>query len=681
MEIGLAHFEAGRLAEAESVGRQVLMRQPDRAEALYLLALIASRVGKNDTGLRLVSRAIAINPKAEGYFNLLGILCEALGKSGQAIDAYRASLGLKPDFAEAYHNLGNVFQDQGRLEDAIAAYEAAVVYSPIFIPSRYSLANVFLMAGKREEAVATCRAVLRLNPDFVDAYIVLGNAQWEIGRFDEAIAAYREAIRLTPDSAVAYNNLGGALVEKNELDAAVDAFQTALRLKPDYAGAHSNLGNALKDQGLPEKAIQCYRAAVNLSPGSASLHSNLIYALYFRPLFDARGIQAEQARWSERHAAPLRTGIRPHGNERTPSRRLKVGYVSPDFSTHPVFFFILPLLEAHDRREVEVFCYSCTPRPDAGTTCIRSATDVWREVLLLDDARLAEVIREDGIDILVDLAMHSANNRLPAFGCKPAPIQVSWLAYPGSTGLAEIDYHFTDAWMDPPGSEAAGSERAVRLSDSWCCYRPVADFPDVTPLPALQAGHVTFGSFQNVGKVNETVLRCWARVLTMVPGARLSMACPEGTSRERVRGIFAGCGVAAERVSFAARRPLAAHLRDYGQIDIGLDPFPCNGMTTTCHALWMGVPVVTLTGQAPIARAGLSLLSVIGLEELAADSEDSYVGIAAGLAKDLPRLASLRGSLRERMRASPLMDAPRFARNVEHAYRAMWRKWCEALQP
>jgi len=339
--------------------------------------------------------------------------------------------------------------------------------------------------------------------------------------------------------------------------------------------------------------------------------------------------------------------------------------------------FLLPLLERHDREQFEILCYSGVVWPDNVTERFRALAGGWRTTLGISDARLAEMIREDGVDILVDLALHTAGNRLPVFALQPAPVQVSWLGYPGGAGLPGIGYRLTDAYMDPPGKSPAGSvEEPVRLPGCWCCYQPVGNAPEITALPAFSAGGVTFGSLNNFAKVHEGVLALWARVLEAAPGSRLLMFCPEGRARERVRAFFAARRIAKERVELAPHLPRLEYLKLYHRIDIGLDPFPCNGMTTTCDALWMGVPVLTLPGDTPISRAGLSILTSVGLEELAASSEEDYVRIAADLVTDLPRLADLRATLRHRMLASPLMDAPRFARNVEAAYRSMWQRWC-----
>ena len=356
---------------------------------------------------------------------------------------------------------------------------------------------------------------------------------------------------------------------------------------------------------------------------------------------------------------------------------MKVGYVSPDLFSHPVALFLLPLLQAHDPAQVEAFCYSSVQRPDAVTAELRSVAHMWRDVSRWSDADFAEAIRRDGIDILVDLSMHSAGNRLLAFAAKPAPIQISWLAYPGSTGLETIDYCLTDSHITPPCETPFPShERPIRLHDAWCCYQPFDQRAEAGDLPAWRNGFPTFGSLNKLSKIHDGVLRCWSRLLLAAEGSRLLMHAPEGQSRDRIRGIFAESGVRGDRLAFFNYAPQAEYVRLFRRMDLALDPFPCNGMTTTCDALWMGVPVVTLSGTTPVSRAGRSLLTTVGLTEFIAESEADYVRCAAECVGDLPRLAALRDTLRERMKASPLMDAPRFARNVEAAFRRVWREWC-----
>jgi len=628
-ELALQRHQAGRLAEAEALYRQILAADPNHPGALHLLGLIVHQAGRHDLAVDLIRQSLALKPNNHAAHCNLGVACHAIGRLDEAIAAYRRALELKPDFLEAQINLGAAFSDQGQLDQAVAGY----------------------------------RLALQISPNSPAAHNNLGNALSGLRQFDEAIAAYRRALELEPGSAEALNNLGAALRNRGEVGEAMAAYRQALQIKPD----------------------------------DPSAHSNLIFSLHLRP--DAEAICEEHRLWNRRFGDSLkpvlqaetndpavdgRTGNHgshgvglPYGNDRAVGRRLRVGYVSPDFRDQPVGRFVLPVIERHDRERFEILCYFGAAGSDWMTERIRALAGGWRSTVGVSDTHMAEMIREDEVDILVDLSLHTAGNRLPVFARRPAPVQVTWLGYPGSAGLPAIDYRLTDARMDPLGERPVWSaEEPVRLPDCWCCYQPVDDSPEINALPALSAQGVTFGSLNNFAKVNEGALALWARVLEAVKGARLLMFCPEGRARERVRGLFVELGIAGERVEFVGFAPRWEYLSLYHRIDLALDPFPCNGMTTTCDALWMGVPVLTLPGAMPVSRAGLSLLSSVGLEALAASSEEDYVRIAAELATDLPRLADLRATLRARMLASPLMDAPRFARNIEAAYRKMWQHWC-----
>jgi predicted O-linked N-acetylglucosamine transferase (SPINDLY family) len=361
---------------------------------------------------------------------------------------------------------------------------------------------------------------------------------------------------------------------------------------------------------------------------------------------------------------------------------LRIGYVSADFRIHVASFFTAPLLSQHDHRQFEIFCYANVAHPDELTDRLRSCADGWRSIVALSDQQVADLVRSDQIDILVDLAMHTAGNRLLVFARKPAPVQVTWLAYPGTTGLSAIDYRLTDPYFDPPRLfDDCYSEESFRLPDTFWCYSPLAETPPVNALPALQNGSITFGCLNHFCKINDGVLALWAQVLQAVPQSRLLLLTPRGQARERVLAKLAPAGIAASRLEFADRQPRREYLQQYQRIDLALDPFPCNGGTTTLDAFWMGVPTVTLVGKTVVGRAGWSQLCNLGLQELAAQTPEQYVARAAQLAGDLPRLQELRATLRQRMQQSPLMDAPRFARGVEQAYREMWRRWCHGRQP
>jgi len=533
-------------------------------------------------------------------------------------------------------------------------------------------------AGRLAEAQAALREVLNRHPDHPAAVHLLGIVAGRLGQTAESVQLLRRAVRLQPHSAQAHNNLAFALRLSNSADEAITEFNRAIQIRPDFAEAHSNLGNALIDVGQFDQAITSHRQAVRLNPDDAKEHSNLVFLLHYHPAYDARMIHEELRRWNQRHAEPLKKLIQPHANNRDPDRRLRVGYVSPDFREHPVGQNLLPLLREHDRRQMEIFCYSNVLRPDARTDQLRGYADVWRSIVGLPDSQVVSQIRQDGIDILVDLALHSANNRLLVFAHKPAPVQVTYLGYCGSTGMDAMDYRLSDPYLDLSDSDLTiYSEQTIRLPETYWCYGVAGPTPDPSPPPAVAAGYVTFGCLNNIVKVSPPALDLWAEILQAVPRSRLFVHCRPGTRLDAMRERFAGKGISPDRLEFPNWQPWLEYVQTYGRIDIALDPFPWGGGITTCDALWMGVPVVSLAGPTAVGRGGASILANVGVPELVARTPEQYVRIAAALAGDLPRLAELRRTLRARMQASPLMDAPRFARNFEAAYRQMWRNWCE----
>jgi predicted O-linked N-acetylglucosamine transferase (SPINDLY family) len=569
----------------------------------------------------------------------------------------------------------------GRFPEAERLYRQVLARQPDHTDAMHNLGVLAHQVGRNDVAVDLIRRTLALNPNLAEAHNNLGSVLRDTGQLDGAIAAFRQAVALNPNLAEAHNNLGIVLKDKGQLDEAIAACRRAIALRPNYAEAHSNLGIALKDQGQLDEAIAAYRRAIALNPNLTHAHSNLIFALPYHPAYDAKAIAEEQRRWNDRHAEPLRKFIQPHSNDRNPDRRLRIGYVSPDFQDHPVGRNLLPLFRHHDRRQFEITCYAHVRCPDAITGEFQRNADRWRNVVVLSDEQVAKQIREDGIDILVDLALHTTNNRLLVFARKPAPVQATFAGYPGSTGLSAIDYRLSDPYLDPPDmDESVYSEKTIRLPDSFWCYDPLEgrEIP-VNSLPARETGAFTFGCLNKFFKLNESVLALWARVLREVENSRLLLLAPPGSHRRRTLDRLAQEGIASDRVEFAPRQPHQEYLKLYHRIDLGLDSFPYNGHTTSLDSFWMGVPVVTLVGQTAGSRAGWSQLSNLGLTELAGHTAEQFVRIAAALAKDLPRLQDLRCTLRRRMEQSPLTDAPNFARGVEAAYRRMWRDWSEAM--
>jgi protein O-GlcNAc transferase len=645
---GLQHHQAGRLAEAETCYRRVLAAHPNHAT-----------VHSN-----------------------LGVALYDQGRLAEAVAAYRQAICINPDYAPAHFNLGNALREQGKLVEAVAAYRAAIGINPDFAEAHSNLGNVLRDQGKLTEAVASCCQAIRIKPDLADAHSNLGNALRDQGELAKAVASYRQAIRVNPDLADAHSNLGNVLRDQDKLAEAVASYRQAIRVNPDLADAHSNLGVALDDQGRHDEAVAAYRQAIDIKPDHAEAHSNLLFSLNYDDKSTAAHLFAAHREWGERNCRQI---SRPtaYANIREVGRRLKIGYVSPNFHRHSVACFVEPLLMGTDRQAVEVFCYAEVKRPDAVTGDLLRLADHWLVTVGLSDDELAERIRADGIDILVDLAGHTTNNRLRVFARKPAPVQVTWLGYPNTTGLEAIDYRLVDAVTDPVGeADAWASETLVRLEDGFLCYGALKDVPEPTAPPCLKTGTVTFGSFNNPAKVSAATLDVWAMLLSRLPQARLLLKgkpFADAATRALFLARLGERGLAADRVELVAWLSDAnTHLALYHRVDIALDPFPYNGTTTTCEALWMGIPVVTLRGDRHAGRVGASLLSQIGLTDLIANSVEEYVEIAVALARNPGRLSDLRRVLRPRVAASPLCDGPAFARKMESAFRMMWQHWCES---
>jgi predicted O-linked N-acetylglucosamine transferase (SPINDLY family) len=709
--LGLEYYNAGNLAQAEQIYRQVLAAEPNEIDALHLVGVIALVTGRFELAVGHFRRAVELKPDWAEAHNNLGAALHYQGDSNEAIACYHRAVQLEPDFADAYVNLGKALTDQGKLDEAIAwfyralriradhaaAYNnlavalhqqgrledaanccrQAVHFQPNYADAHYNLGNALKEQGKLDEAIACFHRALQLNPDLTEAHSNLGNAFYDRGELDEAAVCYRRAVQLNPDFAEAQNNLGNALKDQGQLDQAAACYQRALQLKPHYADAHNNLGNAFKDQGNLIEAVASFRRALELNPGFAIAHSNLICTLHYSADSTVETTRDELRRWSQQHAEPLAGHFVPCRNDHSPERRLRVGYVSRDFRDHVVGRNIWPLLRSHEHNQFEITLYANQTCADSMTDQFQRCADNWRGIAGLTDEQVAERIRQDGIDILVDLAVHTAGNRLLVFARKPAPVQVSFAGYPGSTGLDAIDYRLTDPYLDPSGAnDLREADKTYRLPHTFWCYDPPDEEPAVAPLPSSKKGMITFGCLNNFCKVNDRVLELWAKVLRAVNGSRLFLLAKEGSHRQRALDFLESRGIIRDRVEFSPMRPRRDYQALYHRIDIGLDTFPYNGHTTSLDSFWMGVPVVTVVGNSAVGRAGFSQLMNLGLQQLAARTPDDFVGTAVQLASDLPRLVELRTGLRERMRHSPLMDCSRFARDIEAAYREMWRRWC-----
>ena len=564
---------------------------------------------------------------------------------------------------------------RGDFPRAESLYRQVLQSNPDHSDAMHGLGVIAGQSARPAEALEWIGRAIAVNPDVADYYYNLGTILFGLGKDGAAIDAFEKSIHLRPDYADAWCSLATARRRGEDYDGAIAAVQSALKFQPNLVKAHNNLASYYRALARTDDSLACYDRALAIDPAQAAIASNRLYLLSFHPGFGAEAILAQCRAWNDHFVRPHCGTLQPHPNDRSPQRPLRIGFVSPDFKSHCQSFFTLPFFTHHDRNQFQFYCYADVPQPDAVSERIRAATDVWQSAVGMTDEALAELIRGDRIDILVDLAMHMAGGRRLLFARKPAPIQIAWLAYPGTTGLSSIDYRLTDPYLDPPGDfDADYSERSIRLQDTFWCYDPGGDQPAPNPLPAFNRGYVTFGCLNNFAKVSPATLRLWSQVLRQIPDSRLILLCPPGEHRRHVLETLA---VGASRVRFLPKQPRQDYLKTYHEIDLALDTLPYNGHTTSLDAFWMGVPVITLVGQTVVGRAGWSQLNNLGLTELAAFQETDFVRIAAELSGDLPRLAELRGGLRRRMEHSPLMDAPRFTRGMETVFRELWRDFCK----
>jgi protein O-GlcNAc transferase len=532
--------------------------------------------------------------------------------------------------------------------------------------------------GDKAAAEGACRAALALDAGEVRAWSLLARLALDDKQPERALECYARILDLRPEDADCLVDAAEINRRAGHLSQALALSERALASRPRDSRAWQVRGSALEELDRLDEAADCLRHELELKPGNIDGHSNLLFLLSRADLLPPQQVAQECRRWGELYADSLTRAAAAHPNPADPERPLRVGYVSADFRRHAMAAFVEPYLARHDRGHWRVYCYSSCPRPDEVTARLRGLAHEWRDIAGLSDDEAARLVRADAIDILVDLAGHTGGNRLLLFARKPAPIQMTWLGYWGGTGMAAMDYRITDNCADPPGeADSHYREQLLRLPHSKWCYLPPAAMPECNALPAQGRGHVSFGSLSSFARVSNESMRAWAELLRRLPDSRLRvLAAPSGESLDRMLDIFDAAGVRIDRLDLIGHLPMEAYLRQYHEIDIALDPFPMNGATTTCESLWMGVPVVSCSGRSGVSRSGASLLGAVGLSRLVACSREDYVDVAARLASDLPALAELRTTLRQRLRASPLLDAERFTRDLEALYRGAWRKRC-----
>jgi predicted O-linked N-acetylglucosamine transferase (SPINDLY family) len=673
--------EQGHTAQALTHWHKALELQPDYAEAQMNLGHALHDQGKFADAAASYRQALRLQPHAvAAHFGLGNALAE-LKEYEAAATSFLEALRCQPGFAEAYGNLGHVLRKQGKLAEAVERLREALRLKPDLAEAHNELGAALGSLGQPEDAFRHLGQALYLQPDHVEANNNLGVLLKGQRRWDEAIARFRHALKLRPDLIETSCNLASTFCRQGRLDEAVACLKQALARQPDAPAAHCVLAEALADRGQLAEAAAGFREALRLEPKQPATHSCLLIAFNMDPASEPASLLAEHRQWAKAHAQV--TPLEPDpAHDRDPNRRLRVGYVSQDLHRHVLAHFVEPILAHRDPRQVEVFCYADVLAPDAVTARLRSLSRHWRSICGLADEEVARLVREDKIDLLVDLGGH-LGTRLGVFALKSAPVQVSYLGYPNTTGVEAIAYRLTDAVSDPAGEPNCHTEELVRLPGGFCCYQPLRDAPDVAPSPWRATGRVTFGSLHKLAKLNGGVLDVWCAVLRAVPDSRLLIFRDSlrGEARERLGREFAQRGLGEDRVLLKHEvKESGTYLEVYREIDVLLDVFPWSGHATACEALWMGVPVLTLYGNRHAGRMVASVLTQLGLTDLIARSPEEYVAAAVRLAGDRNGLAELRRLMRDRMLDSPLCDGATFTRQLEEAYRAMWRRWVETAE-
>lgn len=713
LEQAVHQFQAGRLADAETLCRKVLRTGPQHL-AFRLLGIIAFRMQQVDAAVEFLRQALAADPLAAECYLDLSLVLLSQGHATEAETAASCAVTLQPRLPEAAYHLGNALLRQGRLEAAAVAFQHALHQRPRYAEAEVNLGIALDALGRPTEAVEAYARAIAIQPDLVEAWNNLASVLNATSRFHDAAHAARQALRLRPQFAAAENNLGNALQALGESAAAVEAYhrcltvepthpqatynqgialesqvrlteataayRRALTLQPAFAEAENNLGLVLQAQGLLDDACAAFTRGLALQPHNHVIHSNLLQLQQYRPGVSPATLNRAHADWSLRQTADVVPSVQfPH--DRHPGRRLRIGFVSPDLGEHPVGRFLAPVLESFDRTQFETVCYSDRARPDAVTDRLATLVDGWRSIGGQSRATVTQQIRNDRIDILIDLAGHTAGNRLMVFADKPAPVQMTWIGYVGTTGLNAIDYLLADRFQVPAGDEANYREQVLRLPHGYLCFEPPADAPEPGPLPAATRGSVTFGSMNNPSKITPEVIAAWSGILRRVADSRLLLqyrGWEDAGTRQRFLDAFAQEGIESRRITLRQGGPRSAMLAAYQQLDIALDTFPYSGGLTTCEALWMGVPVITFPGPTFAGRHAFSHLSNAGLTETIAGNVGEYADLAVGLAQDLPRLSALRAGLRAQVAASPLCDREQFAADLGAAFRGAWRRFCAA---
>ena len=676
--VGLARLQSGQAATAETAFHNAVMLEEGDAELWDHLGTALNKQGKWSEAEAAFAKALALDSSSPHLLsNAAGNLSDN-NKHEAAMKLLQRALKIKPDYHRAILNMGNALIGLGRMDEAIEEFREVTRLAPEWPAGWNNLGNALKQRGRLQEAVSALQRALQLRPDFIEALNNLGAIYKLTQQPEQAMACFKRAIELSPNFADTYINLGSLLHGVGRQLSAVEALSRAQQLKPDEPLVYMNLGYCLQDLGRFDEAVEAYRRCVALKPDLEDAFSNFLFCLNYHPTLSAEEIFKVYAEYNERFALLPNPSSVEHKNSRDPLRRLKVGYVTPDLRMHSVRFFLEPLLAHHDHTKFEIYAYAELVNPDAMTERYRSYFDHWRDTLGVSDHELAEQIRRDEIDILIDLAGHSGHNRLQTFSLKPAPIQVSWwIGFACTTGLKAIDYFLADEHLVPQGYEHLLSEQPWRLSRPALVYRPSPDFPPSSELPAKKNGYVTFGTLSRSVRLNDRLVKVWSELLKRIPMARLVINSGDFKTEEMQQWMlakFKACGIEPERLSVGFDTPAWIPMQ---QIDIMLDCFPHNSGTTLFESLYAGIPVVSLADRPTGGRVGAHVLASVGRLEWLADSEEQYLEITTTLASDINQLSEIRASLPDQMRRSLALDEAGFCVDFEEALLKMWGNYCQ----
>jgi predicted O-linked N-acetylglucosamine transferase (SPINDLY family) len=706
----------GMPEQAESCYRNCISSKTgNSAQAGYLLGKSLLDRGCAKQAVPAFDRALKDNCFLASAWCGLGAAHRHLADLGAARNAYDEALLLDPDLAPALSNLGELLLVQGHALEALGYFDRALKNSPHLDAALANRTVALIELGDYTAAEQAAARALELYPSRAAMHVNLGNVLFHMGKPRAAIQAFRKSIELDPACAEAHLSLSTLLGESHHLTEALDFIRQeialkgetaqrlgtlalaqsatfdiqgaeatcrkALEIQPSLVSALITLASCLGKRGDIRGAMQLHERALKANPAMPSIYSNIAFDATYLPDATADEVFGYHREWANRFESPVVHRRFAHSSREDPGRPLRIGYVSGDFGYHPVGFLILDILRQHDRTQFQVHCFSMMRKEDDITVAIRANAFAWHDVLGLGDDQLAQEIKQQEIDILIDLSGHTAYNRLPVFALKPAPVQATWIGYFHSTGLNSIDYFITDPITSPRTCAQHFSETPVWLPDSRFCFSPPMYAPKVAPPPVLAKGFVTFGSFNRIEKLVDPVIAAWSRIVNAVPNSRLFLkagALDSEYVRENLRDRFAIHGLAGDRIELQGSSAHVEMLKCYSEIDIALDPFPFNGGMTTLEALWMGVPVVTVVGNGIVSRQSISVLANLGLtDQLAFATAEEYVTSTAVLALDIGRLTALRHGLRGRMQESPLCRPELFVQNLETLYRAMWRAYCQ----